>query len=400
MNNLIAIAVHEFTVIYRRRVFQIMTGAIPVIIVGALIVIWIAESVDESDELDKAGYVDGTGLFTAFRIQNNVQFVPFEAAPEGMEALLDGDVKRLYVIPDNYLTSGIVQRFEVSLGFNLGDFDEPELRAFLLENLSTQQEPSDVIERLKRPVNLAVINVDEEGAPQEINGPRMFFFLALTGLLFFSMVFSGGLLVQGLGEEKENRIIEVLLSSVTPSQLMLGKIFGLGAAGLSQILIWVTTGRIAIAILPSIRQDLDLSLPGVLPTLAAVVFFVLGYLFFATLLSGLGAITSTARESQQLSIVVNAPLIVPVYAWVYIVENPTTAIVRFLSIFPFTSPVTLLMRVGADAVEAWEIAASLAVLVASVAAVMYLVPRIFRAFVLSYGKRPSLRVLWRALVNA
>ena len=137
-----------------------------------------------------------------------------------------------------------------------------------------------------------------------------------------------------------------------------------------------------------------------LPTLAAVVFFVLGYLFFATLLSGLGAITSTARESQQLSIVVNAPLIVPVYAWVYIVENPTTAIVRFLSIFPFTSPVTLLMRVGADAVEAWEIAASLAVLVASVAAVMYLVPRIFRAFVLSYGKRPSLRVLWRALVNA
>ena len=256
MNNLIAIAVHEFTVIYRRRVFQIMTGAIPVIIVGALIVIWIAESVDESDELDKAGYVDGTGLFTAFRIQNNVQFVPFEAAPEGMEALLDGDVKRLYVIPDNYLTSGIVQRFEVSLGFNLGDFDEPELRAFLLENLSTQQEPSDVIERLKRPVNLAVINVDEEGAPQEINGPRMFFFLALTGLLFFSMVFSGGLLVQGLGEEKENRIIEVLLSSVTPSQLMLGKIFGLGAAGLSQILIWVTTGRIAIAILPSIRQDL------------------------------------------------------------------------------------------------------------------------------------------------
>ena len=339
MDNLVNIAFHEFVTIYRRRIFVIITAAVPVVIFGALIVLWVIEQKGESgsEERDKVGYVDATALFTDFREQGNVSFTSYPTRDDGMEALLADTIERLYVIPADYLKSGVVERVHVSTGFNLGDFKERTLRAFLQDSLTAMEQPSDVIERLKHPLNLSVVNVDSDGAPREINGPRMLFFLGLSALLFFALVFSGGMLTQGLGEEKEARVIEVLLSSVTPAQLMIGKILGLGAAGLSQIMIWAGSGVVAVSVLPAIKSDLDISSPGVALALLALPFFVLGYLLVATLLSGLGAVTSTTRESQQLSVLINAPLIIPVHAWVYIVENPTAGIVQFLSLFPFTA---------------------------------------------------------------
>ena len=193
--------------------------------------------------------------------------------------------------------------------------------------------------------------------------------------------------------------MEVLLSSITPAQLMMGKVLGLGAAGLSQILVWVVSVRIVLGVAPSVLTDLDLALPGIGPTVLAFAFFVLGYLLFATLNAGLGAIAPTMRESQQLSIIVALPLIIPIYAWVYIAENPTAGVVKFLTFFPFTSPLVALQRLGPDAIEGWEIALSLVILALSVFGTMVLISRIFRAFLLSYGKRPDLRVVWKALVS-
>ena len=402
LRNLLIIARHEYKVVLRRRVFQITTAVVPLIIVIGLVVAWFIQQQDESDvagKPDKVGYVDGTALFTDFHRQRGLQFVQYVTRSEGMDALLMEETKRLYVIPESYLETGVVERFEVSLGFDLDSSGDRALREFLLDNLSVVGAPSKVLDRLKDPFFLQAINVDSAGVPQTIDSARVVFFLAVAGILFFAMVFSGSILIQGLGEEKESRVLEVMLSAVTPSQLMIGKVVGLGAAGLSQILVWAVSGVVGIRLLAAITSDIPFSLPGTAAALLAVPFFVLGYLFYATLLSGLGAATTTPRESQQLSIIFTAPLIVPVYAWIYIVENPTAAIVRFLSFFPFTAPSTVLMRIGADAIPAWEIAASLLVLAASVAAVLTLVPRVFRAFILSYGRRPGLRVLWRALSN-
>ena len=180
---------------------------------------------------------------------------------------------------------------------------------------------------------------------------------------------------------------------------MIGKVLGLGSAGLSQVLIWVVVGRTLLGALPSVFTDLDFTLPGLAPMVVAVAFFVVGYLMFATLNAGLGAISSTSQESQQLSIIVAAPLIIPLWAWVYIVENPTAGVVKFLTFFPLTSPLVVLERLGPEAIEPWEVAVSLVVLALSVVAAAFLVSRIFRAFLLSYGKRPSPRMLLRALVH-
>ena len=400
MRTTLTIAIHEFKTMYRRRMFQIITVGVPVGVLIALTVVWVIQNVggDEAEKA-KAGYVDGTTLFSGHLTQPGVEFVRFDSRDAGMDALLAEDVKSLYVIPPDYLATGLVQRVEVGLGFSLNEGGDERLSRFLLANLTDVAPESDVIERLKHPLFLTNVAVDPSGVPRDLNGPRVFFFLGLAFLLMFSLAMTGGFLLQGLGEEKESRIMEVLLSSVTPAQFMIGKVLGLGSAGLSQVLIWVVVGRTVLEALPSVFTDLDFTLPGLAPMVVAVAFFVVGYLMFATLNAGLGAISSTSQESQQLSIIVAAPLIIPIWGWVYIVENPTAGLVRFLTFFPLTSPLVVLERLGPGAIEPWEVAVSLVVLALSVVGVAFLVSRIFRAFLLSYGKRPGLRTLWGALVH-
>ena len=400
MKTTLTIAVHEFKTMYRRRMFQIVTAGVPIGVLIALTVVWVIQNIgDDEGEMDRAGYVDGTTLFSGHLTQDDVVFVRYDSRGEGMDALLAEEVKSLYVIPPDYLATGLVQRVEVGLGFGLDQGDDDRLSRFLLANLSDSAPESDVIERLKHPLFLTNVAVDSSGVPRDLDGRRVAFFLGLAFLLMFSLSMTGGFLLQGLGEEKESRIMEVLLSSVTPAQFMIGKVLGLGAAGLSQVLIWVAVGLTLLEVLPSVFTDLDLTLPGLVSMVVAVAFFVLGYLMFATLNAGLGAISPTTRESQQLSIIVAAPLMIPIWAWIYIVENPTAGLVKFLTFFPLTSPLVVLERLGPEAIEPWEVAVSLVVLMLSLVVVAFFVSRIFRAFLLSYGKRPGPRMLLRALVR-
>ena len=400
MNASLIVARHELKTMYRRRVFQIITVGIPVLALVGLLVLWVAENVfDGPKETDVAGYVDATGLFTGHLTQADLKFVAYATQDEGMGALLSQHVDRLYVIPADYLRTGLVQRFKVGLGFTLGGGADSSLQAFLLDNLSEVAPESEVIERLKDPVALASVDVDSNGNPRNLDGPRVVFFLGLAFLLMFSLAITGSFFLQALGEEKESRVMEVLLSSVTPGQFMIGKILGLASAGLSQVLIWVASGLILLAVLPSVRSDLEFSLPGVAPTLLAMLFFVLGYLLFATLNAGIGAVAPTRQESQQLSVLVAAPMIIPIYAWVYIAENPTAGVVKLLTFSPFTAPLVVLQRLGPEAIEPWEVATSLVILALAVAGGMLLVGRLFRAFLLSYGKRPGVRLLWRAIAH-
>ena len=404
MRTTLTISVHEFKTMYRRRMFQILTMGVPVVVLIALTAAWVIQNVvdDEGEkdgEKDKVGYVDGTTLFSRHLTPDDVEFVRFDSRDEGMDALLAKDVKRLYVIPPDYLATGLVERVKVGLGFSLNQGGDKRLSRFLLANLTDAAPKSEVIERLKHPVFLTSVAVDSSGAPRDVDGPRVVFFLGLALLLFFSLAMTGGFLVQGLGEEKESRIMEVLLSSVTPGQFMIGKVLGLGAAGLSQVLIWAAVGLTLVEVLPSVFTDLELTPPGLASMVVAVAFFVLGYFMFATLNAALGAISPTTRESGQLAMIVAAPLILPIWAWGYIVEHPTAGVVKFLTFFPLTSPLVVLERLGPEAIEPWEVVVSLLVLTLSVVAVMFLVSRIFGAFLLSYGKLPGPRMLLRALVR-
>ena len=405
MNASQTIAVHEFKGMFRRRMFLITTIGLPVIAMVALLVVGFIQSQKDEPKEEQVGYVDATGLFTEATAQRSddatrlVEFVPYDNVDAGMEALLAEDIKRLYVVSPNYLTSGVVQRIKVSQGIDLDDGGDSVLRSFLLDNLLSSDLPPEISERLRNPLVLANVQVDSEGAPRDIEPGRVVFFFGMGMLLFISLTMTGAFLLQSLGEEKENRIMEVLLSSVTPGQLMIGKILGLGTAGLIQILIWLLSGIILLTVLNT-GLDISIEVPGVELALVGVLFFVLGYLFFATLMAGVGAVASTAREGSQLSIIFVLPLIVPVYAFPFIVSNPTAPVVRFLTIFPLTSPVVVMQRLAVGAIGFWEVALSLGVLALSVIAAMFMMIRVFRTFLLTYGKRPGLREVLRTLARS
>jgi ABC-2 type transport system permease protein len=397
----ITIAVHELVVTARRRIFQVVTVALPLIAFVVIAIIGAVQGDDSEPGEVRAGYIDLTGLFTEFRLQEPVQFIPFDDPELAIEALLNEGVDRLFIIPPDYMATGIVQRYEVSQGIDIDEPNsDPALRNFLLDNLTAGELETATIARLKSPLSLANVRLDEQGAIREFDGGRLLFFMVLGVLLFISLTFSGGFLIQGLGEEKENRIMEVLLSSVTPGQLLVGKILGIGAAGLSQIVIWVVAALVIMQVASSLLPDVNLSVPNVGLIAVGLAAFLLGYLLFATILAGLGSITSSAKESQQLSIVVTLPALIPVYGMTFIISNPDAVAVRFLTFFPITAPIALMVRLGPGSLEPWEIVTSLGILTLSVVIMLLTVPKLFRAYLLMYGKRPGPRELWRTVIRS
>ena len=167
MRTMLTIAVHEFKTMYRRRIFQILTVGVPVAVLIALAVVWVFQNVEGDEgqgEKDQVGYVDGTTLFSGHLTQDDVVFARYDSRDEGMDALLAEDIKRLYVIPPDYLATGLVQRVEVGMGFSLNQGNDKRLNRFLLANLTDAAPESDVIERLKHPLSRASVRRRRAGS--------------------------------------------------------------------------------------------------------------------------------------------------------------------------------------------------------------------------------------------
>jgi ABC-2 type transport system permease protein len=215
-----------------------------------------------------------------------------------------------------------------------------------------------------------------------------------------SIFFASGFLFQSVTEEKENRVIEILLSSVSSKQLLVGKVLGLGAAGLIQVAVWLITiivfSQVAQGIIPALS---NLSIPASLIGWG-LVYFILGYLLFAALYAGVGSIGASAREGQGWSTIFVLPAILPYYFSYFIISSPESAVSRALTFFPLTSPITSMMRLATHGISAWEIALSLIILAGSIALTMWFAAKIFRVFLLMYGKRPALREIIRYVREA
>ncbi|MEA2677978.1 MAG: type transport system permease protein, partial [Chloroflexota bacterium] len=198
-------------------------------------------------------------------------------------------------------------------------------------------------------------------------------------------------------EEKENRVVEIVLSSIPALPLMAGKILGLGAAGLTQVAIWLTTALVA---LPLVNQQfsLDLSLSW-FQMLLAVVFFCLGYLGFGAIFAAVGAIAPGAREGQQYSSFFGFFAVVPVIATPVFVNDPGSVIVWVLALFPLTAPAASLELLSVQPIPWLTLAASFVAQLGFVILATVLAGRIFRATLLLYGVRPSLGRILGALTG-
>lgn len=403
MKRTVTIALHEFRVMVRRPSYRILTALFPVLaLLGVLgFAVFQPKIAAREPKPVSFGYVDMAGFLTGFQQQDNVTFKPFATVEEGRDALLRKDIEALYVVPPEYAQTGVVVGYKTKQGLDLGDANDSPLARFIMDNLVGPDRPDWVRQRVQAPVAVSGVQLDETGAQVKgIDAGKTVFFFILGILLVVSIFMTSGFLLYGIGEEKENRVMEVLLSSVTPAQLMLGKIFGLGAAGLLQVAIWAIAGR-AILGLGSDRISALANVPMPGPELlVGILFFLLGYLLFATLMAGMGAITATAREGQQISGLFSVPAMIPYYAFPYILSHPASFISRFLTLFPLTSPIAVMERLGMGNLPVWELAAASALLLLAWLGALWVVVRLFRAYLLMYGKRPAVSEMWRALRQA
>lgn len=224
-------------------------------------------------------------------------------------------------------------------------------------------------------------------------------------LLYMVLLIYGAMLLRAVLEEKTGRIVEVILASMRPSQLLLGKIVGVGAVGLTQVGIWFAIAGLALGaglpfvmgMLPEAIPELDVA--SLLPSIGVVGFFgicfVLGYFLFASMFAAIGSMVSSEEEAQQLQAPVMLLVIVPVLFLMPTLENPTATWSIWVSFFPFFTPILMFARFAVGAAPVWQAALSVVLMVATLFGVAFVAGRIYRTGVLMQGKRPTLPEIWR-----
>jgi ABC-2 type transport system permease protein len=263
-------------------------------------------------------------------------------------------------------------------------------RALVAQQLAARGLTSAQAEEVLRPVQVETVRM-EHGQEGKSDSSAMFFAVfAMVMLLYVAVIFYGVSVMRSVLEEKNTHIMEVLLSSTTSSELMAGKLLGVGAVGLTQIGIWmVMAGVIA---LPSLAFYPRLSSIRISPfALAAfVLLFLLGYLLYSAVYASIGAVVTTEQEGQQMQFIIVLPLIIAVFLMGPVMRAPDAPFAVWTSMVPFLSPVLLYLRIAVQPPPAWQIALSLALLVGTIAGMLVLCARIYRVGVLMYGKRPTL----------
>jgi ABC-2 type transport system permease protein len=412
MRQTLLVAGQELWVNLRRPGFIIMTLIVPALGAVALLL----ASAFGSDvggfiesqfvpEMVATGYVDHSGVVSGDLPQYAGRYVAYPDEASAREALLLEEVDSFVVLPEDYMETGRVVVYGIGGGFStFVAADEGDLRGFLLANVLEGQVDQATQVRALFPMNLETVTLNESG---EESDESPFSFLGdfvvpyAFSILFVMTIFTtSGFLLQGVSEEKEGRIIEVLLSSIGPTQLLAGKILGLGALGLIQVVVWLGAGVALLSAATAIFALAGVIKLSVGTVLLAVVYFVLGYLLFATLMGVAGSMGTTQRESQQIASIFSLAAAVPFMTMGIVFTNPHSGIAVVLSYIPLTSPVMMLMRLGIGNVPPVEIAISLALLVAGIALSLWAGAKVFRASLLMYGKRPSIKDLGRAFRQA
>jgi ABC-2 type transport system permease protein len=258
---------------------------------------------------------------------------------------------------------------------------------------------SEIVTEYTKPVGLKRIKIGAEGRSEEDSGGTFIVAFIMLFFIYMSVLFYGLFVMRGVIEEKQSRIAEVLISSVKPTQMMLGKLIGIGLVGLTQITIWATSG-IALSLFgASVFARKGVTMPSVPISLAVyfVMYFILGYFLYATLYAIVGATVSSDDESQQAQMPVTLVAMVPMMIFPMVMNNPSSPMSVALSMFPFFAPTLMLMRITVVNPPLWQVLLSMLIMVATILFCAWVAAKIYRVGILMYGKRPSIAELGRWL---
>ena len=434
------IARREFNERVKKKSFIITTILTPVLFLGIMaLTIWMSmKDLDREREIlvvDRSGIIapglDGEGMIkytvadsTTAVDEDNLR----ETAPEGVFGVLiiDEDIMTNPRAAHLYAFESSTMTVEQAVADRIRETVETEkLKSYDIENLS------EILAEVKTPISLQVKEISESGEAEDSSSTLSMITGYIFGfLIYMFIILYGSMVMQGVIEEKSNKVLELIVSSVKPFQLMMGKILGIASVAFTQLLIWVVFfGLVGGGILNFFAGDMmsalaasgadalaagtDAGLPAGLTDDTAVllrrltdvrfittmiigfvIYFIGGYLFYSAMFAAVGSAVDNEKDTQNLQLPITIPLILAIIVMAGAMQDPGSPTAFWFSIIPFTSPVVMMARLPYG-VPTWELALSVGLLYVTFIAVVWLAGKIYRVGIFMYGKKPSFKELYK-----
>jgi ABC-2 type transport system permease protein len=384
MRKVMHISLQEFRKnVFRRRFIGVLL--FPLVIVAIIIVVGLV-TVSTMGRFGRGqiGLVDPDNILPDARNPDGAAFVfvRLPGAASARAALERQDVSAYVVLGQDFLSSGRAALFYWKDEPDTGDLRQALERyrnAQLLSDL-----PADAAARASAGTAFTFETPDQTRSVRSNDFPTFVVPLVLTIFFIISLFGGAQYLMQAVLDEKENRTMEIVVTSVTPTQLMAGKVSGLGAVGLVQMMVWLAALAFALAILGPRLPFLQSVMIKPDFIALAVVLFVLEYLMLGSFMAAIGSMVVDAKQGQNYSAPFTLIAMIPMFFLVVILFDPNGVIAVLLSLFPLTSPLTMLVRYGMTSVPAWQVGLSILLLAASAGGAMWLAGRIFRIGMLRF----------------
>lgn len=426
---LVTILKREYTTRVMKKSFIIMTILMPIIFAALMVLpAIIVLASDKMADKQNIAVIDETEIFTGkFDETDATAFVyKNDSDVEEMKKLIDeGIFDAVLHIPATTMNVPVNARLyskdkiPMSTTANITTMMEKELEHQKLMALGIDPE---IVKSTRTTVNVATIRIDEEEEHESFDDLSAGLGL-ISGLIIYTVIFIfGGMVVKGIVEEKNNRIVEIMMSSVKPFEMMMGKILGIALVGLTQFAIWIILTAVLyfifsiFTVAPAVMgngelvqqmagdastQEIITSVNDVVSSInfpaiitGFFIFFIGGYFLYAAMFAAIGSISDSEADNQQFSIVVSAPLIICIIMFGSIINMPDGNLALWLSMIPFTSPIVMMMRIPFG-VPYWQVAVSAVILFATFVLITWMSAKIYRTGILMYGKKLTWKELWK-----
>ena len=419
MKNIILIAKREFFTQVKKKSFIILTLLTPLLIIVFGGVVSLMFQANETQM--QISVIDKSGLFKdRLKSDQNIRYVfSSEETEKSLIKALETteEMNGVMIIPKKEIHE-LENSIEILTNKNLSN----EARRNIAGNISEIIKAEKInalgistvqIEDLNKGVNLHVVNVLEKEKKQDsfLVGVKSGLSMFLMYCVFTFIMMYGIRVMRSVLEEKNNRVVEILISSVKPFELMMGKILGVTGVALVQFGVWVVMIFASVMTLGSSNVGMVSGVAEVQMVLSAlsqinyglilfvfVIYFLLGYLFYSAMYAAIGSAVDNETETQQFTLFAILPMMLGFYGSITIMNNPDGPMSFWLSMIPFTSPIAMLARIPFD-VPIWELVLSIGILLISTLGMVFIASKIYRVGILMYGNKVTLKELWKWMKN-
>jgi ABC-2 type transport system permease protein len=410
MDKILLIIQREYVTRVRKKAFIVMIFALPTLILVMSVVIGlVAKNSSELSELQTIKVIDKSGIFTGkFKNGNNIKF---EAATKSLDSLKKDVIKdenlSILTIPASYNKQDSVQIYSKKKpSFVLTGAVEKQMNDIAVSDGMIKNHIDTAVISAVKKINISLKSrqVTEKGDQDANVGANMGVGIACAILIYLCLFIYGAQVMRGVIEEKTSRIIEVIISSVKPFQLMMGKIIGVGLVGLTQFAAWILLSMLATKIAGAAFSTPQGGMMGALAVLKTIPFgyimgvfifyFLTGYLLYSALFAAVGSAVDSETETQQFMFPITMPLLFTYVLSVSVLfQAPDSPLAVWLSMIPFTAPVAMMVRIPFGGVTTLQLVISMTLMVIGFLFTTYVAARIYRVGILMYGKKASFKEL-------